>query len=132
MGERGTVVLVEDDDDVREALAWFLEGVGFDVRQHADPGAFLSTPRPDAPHCVLLDLRLPGMSGLEVMERLRARGDVTPVILITGHGSTGAALDARTRGAFAFFEKPVDHRELVARLDDALAARPAVNPAPRA
>jgi FixJ family two-component response regulator len=123
MGERGTVVVVEDDDDVREALAWFLRGVGFEVREHGDPVDFLSAPRPVVAHCVLLDLRLPGVGGIEVLERLRDRGDTTPVILITGHGSTGAAHDALSRGAVAFFEKPVDHHELVARLDGALAAR---------
>ncbi|MEZ4394907.1 MAG: response regulator [Polyangiales bacterium] len=122
MGDRGVVILVEDDDDVREALGWFLQGVGFDVIEHATPAGFLAATPPAAPRCVLLDLRLPGVSGLEVLERLRARGDATPVILLTGHGSTAAARDALARGAFAFFEKPVDHQRLVARLDEALAA----------
>lgn len=123
MADRGVVILVEDDEAVRGSLSWYLGCEGFAVVEHAAPSAFFAAPRPASPHCVILDLRLPEISGIDLLERLRGAGDGAPVILITGHGSTGAARDARDHGAFAFFEKPLDTARLVACLDEAIATQ---------
>jgi len=116
----GTIVLVDDDVAVRESLAFLLECHGFEVRPYGHPRDFLAADVPTRACCVLLDLRLPSLSGIEVLERLRARGDRVPVLLITGHGDTKAAADARALGAFDFLEKPFDDILLVSRIREAL------------
>ena len=117
---QGNVVLVEDDGDVRESMAWMLEGHGFAVEGFGHPVDFLQSPPPPPPCCVVLDLRLPEVSGMEVLARMRARGDQTPVILVTGHGDPNAEADARARGAFDFMEKPFNEVRLVERLRAAM------------
>jgi two-component system response regulator FixJ len=113
-------VLVDDDLAVRESLAFLLECHGFDVRPFGHPRDFLAADLPPRPCCVLLDLRLPSLSGIEVLGRLRARGEAVPVLLITGHGDAKAAADARALGAFDFLEKPFDDLLLVSRIREAL------------
>ena len=117
-----TVVLVEDDGDVRASMAWMLEGHGFTVEAFGHPADFLLSPPPPAPCCVVLDLRLPEVSGIEVLCRMRARGDATPVILVTGHGDPKAEADARDQGAFDFLEKPFNEARLVDCLGAAMRA----------
>lgn len=114
------VYLIDDDVDVRESLAWMLEAYGFRVEPFSTPVAFLDATLEVGPQCIVLDLRLPVLSGIEVLERLRKRGDTTPVLLITGHGDTKAAAEARALGVFDFLEKPFDDRFFIKRIRDAL------------
>ena len=94
----GLIYLVEDDPDVRVSFVWMLEAYGFRIEAFATPLAFLEATLSPEPHCVIMDLRLPELSGIETLERLRRRGDRAPVIIVTGHGDIKAADEARTRG----------------------------------
>jgi two-component system response regulator DctR len=129
------VYLVDDEEVVRDALAWLLrsrrllsEGHGsaeaFEAMLDARPdaGAAQSRSWPDAPSCLLLDVRMPGMSGLLLFERLIERGlaEALPVIFLTGHGDVPTAVAAVKRGAFDFVEKPFSDNALVDRVELAL------------
>ncbi len=127
------VYLVEDEDVVRDALSWLLrsrrllsEGFGsaeaFEAMLDARPERARGWP--DAPSCLLLDVRMPGMSGLALYERLIERGIglTLPVIFLTGHGDVPTAVAAVKRGAFDFVEKPFADNALVDRVENALAA----------
>jgi two-component system response regulator DctR len=126
------VYLVDDEDVVRDALAWLLrsrrllsEGFpsaeAFEAMLDARPGQ--GEGWPDAPSCLLLDVRMPGMSGLALFERLIERGLAAslPVIFLTGHGDVPTAVAAVKRGAFDFVEKPFSDNALVDRVEQALA-----------
>lgn len=125
------VYLVDDEEVVRDALAWLLrsrrllsEGFAsaeeFEAMLDARPGRGANWP--DAPACLLLDVRMPGMSGLALFERLQERGlgDALPVIFLTGHGDVPTAVSAVKRGAFDFVEKPFSDNALVDRVEQAL------------
>lgn len=127
------VYLVDDEEVVRDALAWLLrsrrllsEGFGsaeaFEAMLDARPGHGAGWP--DAPSCLLLDVRMPGTSGLALFERLIERGMAAalPVIFLTGHGDVPTAVAAVKRGAFDFVEKPFSDNALVDRVEEALAA----------
>ena len=127
------VYIVDDEEAVRDALAWLLrsrrllsEGFAsaeaFEAAMH-DRGGAGGTPWPDAPGCLLLDVRMPGLSGLALFERLVERGDlqVLPVIFLTGHGDVPTAVAALKRGVFDFVEKPFSNNALVDRVEQALA-----------
>ncbi len=122
------VHLVDDDAAVRGALALLLRTVGMTVEEHADPAALLARLPAAAPGCLVLDLRMPVMSGLQLQERLLAQGCNWPVILLTGHGGLEACRRAFKAGAVDFLTKPVDEETLIeavqaafARLDTARA-----------
>ena len=123
------ILIVDDDESVREALAWllrsrrlasenFASAEAFEARLEAQP---LSQ---DQPHCLLLDVRMPGISGLALFDRLAGRGliDAMPVIFLTGHADVPTAVDAVKRGAFDFCEKPFSDNALVDRIEHALGA----------
>ncbi len=114
-----TTHIVDDDPAVRDALQWLLKSRG--VTSHAWDSApvFLSAAGPDLCGCLLLDVRMPGMSGIELFDRLRAIGCKLPVIFLTGHGDVPMAVQALKDGAFDFIEKPYDDNALV---DKVLAA----------
>lgn len=125
------VYLVDDEEVVRDALAWLLrsrrllsEGFpsaeAFEAMLDARPGR--GSDWPDAPSCLLLDVRMPGMSGLALFERLleRGLGQALPVIFLTGHGDVPTAVAAVKRGAFDFVEKPFSDNALVDRVEQAL------------
>lgn len=125
------VYLVDDEDVVRDALAWLLRSRRLLSEGFASADAFeamLATRRladwPESPSCVLLDVRMPGTSGLTLFDRLVERGLVTrlPVIFLTGHGDVPTAVAAVKRGAFDFVEKPFSDNALVDRIERALAA----------
>ena len=120
MGPRGTVFLVEDDEALRRATSRLLESCGFDVRPFAAAEEFLAAFDPAIPGCLLLDLRLPGQSGLELQRTLEGRGDVPPIVFLTGHADVPTSVFAMKRGAVDFLEKPVRDEELVAALERAL------------
>jgi FixJ family two-component response regulator len=113
---RPTVFIVDDDAGVRDSLAMLLELKGFRTRTFAAAEAFLAEYRPEWPGCLVLDLRMPGMSGLELQADLARRGSVLPVIIITAHGDVATTRSALTGGAVDFIEKPIDDEALVAAI----------------
>jgi FixJ family two-component response regulator len=116
-----TIFLIDDDADVREALRLLLRTVGFTVECYPDPLSFLARRDPERPGCLLLDVRMPGMSGLQLLERLTADGDDRPVIVITGHADVNACRRAFKNGAIDFLTKPVDEQALIEAIQTAAA-----------
>lgn len=116
-----TVFIVDDDAAIRDALSQLLETAGFGVECHADGNAFLAAFTDDRPGCVLLDIAMPGLSGLEVQATLKTRGLAAPVIFLTGHGDIPLAVRAVQAGAADFLEKPVQGGMLLERVRRALA-----------
>lgn len=108
-----TVYLIEDDPDLRESLAALLELSGFTPRGFASAEDFLATGMNDRPACAVVDLRLPGMSGLDLQQKLHDEQPSLPVILVTGHGDVATARAALRTGAVDFLEKPVQPKELI-------------------
>jgi RNA polymerase sigma factor (sigma-70 family) len=115
-----TVFIVDDDAAVRDSLAMLLDLRGFRTHQFASAEAFLAEYRPASPGCVVLDLRMPGMSGLELQAELAARDATLPVIVITAHGDVATTRAALKGGAIDFIEKPIDDEALVAAITAAL------------
>ena len=120
MTPHGSVFLVEDDGALRSATVRLLEACGFSVRSFASAEEFLAAFDPALPGCLLLDLRLPGQSGLELQRTLETRGDVPPIVFLTGHADVPTSVFAMKRGAVDFLEKPVREEDLVAALERAL------------
>ncbi|KVD40936.1 LuxR family transcriptional regulator [Burkholderia sp. ABCPW 11] len=117
--DASVVAIVDDDEAVRDGLALLLRTVGVATRCYADASAFLADTDDTALGCVLLDIRMPGMSGLDALDVLRARREL-PVIVMTGHGNVDACRRAFKRGALDFLRKPVDDDELIAAVQQAL------------
>jgi len=115
----GRVVLVDDDRDVLHSISALFESVGLEVHAFAHPQEVLNAD-PPRPGCLVLDLRMPDMSGLEVYERLRERWEGVPTIFITAHGEVSAAVRAMKLGARDFIEKPFGHQDLLERVQEAL------------
>ena len=111
--ERSVVFVVEDDASMRGALENLLGSVGLDVRAFASPQEFLEAQRPDAPSCLVLDVRLPGKSGLTFQEELTKAGIAIPVIFITGHGDIPMSVRAMKAGAVEFLTKPFADQQLL-------------------
>ena len=124
----GLIFIVDDDASVREALAWLLRSRRLASEHFASADAFEQFldqgPLPQQPLCLLLDVRMPGTSGLVLFDRLAERGllDAMPVIFLTGHADVPTAVDAVKRGAFDFCEKPFSDNALVDRIEQALGA----------
>ncbi|HUO18152.1 MAG TPA: response regulator transcription factor [Steroidobacteraceae bacterium] len=115
-----TVFVVDDDEGVRNSLRFLLKSVGLATRPLASAGEFLETYKPSQPGCLVLDVRMPGMSGLELQQQLNLRGAVIPVIFITGHGDIAMAVEAMQQGAFDFLQKPFRDQDLIDRIQRAL------------
>jgi RNA polymerase sigma factor (sigma-70 family) len=115
------VYLVDDDPTLREALQSLLESVGLRTLVCADVEGLLEAYQPDAPGCLLLDVRLPGRNTLSVQQRLRERDIDLPVIIITGHGDVTMAVTAMKQGALDFLEKPLNEQLLLDCVHHALA-----------
>lgn len=115
-----TIYVVDDDDGMRRALTALMTTVGYDALPFARPGEFLSKYDPDQSGCLVLDVRMPEMSGLEVQQQLNRAGSMVPVILITGHGDIPMAVQAMKDGAFDFLQKPFRDQELLDRINAAL------------
>ncbi len=118
--EKATIFVVEDNQAVRRAMRTFLEASGYRVEEYATGDAFLEALPADATGCVILDFRLPGMDGIEVLRHLAARGSRLPAIMLTGTGAVTTAVAAMKAGAVDFVEKPADGDELVAAIARAL------------
>ena len=114
------VHVVEDDPSMRTSLARLLDGEGYGVALYASAEELLAVAGPALTGCILLDLRLPGVSGLELQDRLFERGCSTPVVFLTGHGDVPASVRAMKRGAVDFLQKPVAADELFAAVSSAL------------
>ncbi len=114
------VYVVDDDAAVRDSLRWLLESVSMPVRTFANAADFLADFEPDEPGCVVLDVRMPGMSGLELQEHLLATAQFIPIIFISGHGDIAMAVRTIQSGAVDFIEKPFGDQELLDRIHRAL------------
>jgi len=115
------VAIVDDDQDLRESLAFLLDSVGIASQPFADGEALLAAD-PDAFDTLLLDVRMPGLSGLQVQQRLAERENAPPVIFMTGHGDVPMAVAALKAGARDFLEKPFNHQQLIDTVQQALLA----------
>ncbi len=122
MKERSPMVFIVDDDDaVRASLGFLLKSVGIAATSLDSAQAFLAAHDFLQPGCLLLDIRMPGMSGLELQQQLNLRGAIIPVIFITGHGDVPMAVAAMKDGAFDFVQKPFRDQDLIDRVQRALA-----------
>jgi two-component system, LuxR family, response regulator FixJ len=115
-----TVYVVDDDDGMRRALDTLLSTVGFKTAVFSRPSEFLANFKADVPGCLVLDIRMPDMSGLEVQQHLNRMGSMLPVIFITGHGDVPMAVQAMKEGAFEFIQKPFRDQDLLDRINHAL------------
>jgi len=115
------VTIVDDDEAVRASLKLLLQSVGLASRSFGSAAEFLAAYDPQQPGCLVLDVRMPGMSGLELQEELNLRGAILPVIFITGHGDVPMAVEAMQQGAFDFLQKPFRDQDLLDRIQRALA-----------
>jgi len=119
--EKSPIVFVVDDDDaVRGSLRLLLKSVGLAAQPYGSAQEFLQHYTPEQPGCLVLDVRMPGMSGLELQQQLNVRGAVLPVIFITGHGDVPMAVEAMQHGAFDFLQKPFRDQDLIDRIQRAL------------
>lgn len=113
--------LVDDDEALRDALAWLLKSRGLPHTTYASAEGFLADWTPEMSGCVVLDMRLSGMSGLDCFDQLRERESTLPVIFLTGHGDVPLAVATLKKGAFDFFEKPLNDNDLATRIAEAMA-----------
>jgi two-component system response regulator FixJ len=122
MNENPEVHVVDDDADVRESLRMLLESVGLRVQVYASADAFLAEYQPGSEYgqCLLLDVRMPGMSGMALLEVLHRDGKRIPTVIITGHGDIPMAVKAMKLGAMDFLTKPYNHQQLVDLVQHAL------------
>lgn len=120
MHDQQTVFVVDDDEAARESLRWLLESVGHKVRCYDSAQAFLDACDRTAPGCLVLDVRMPGMSGLELQEKLKQQDWCLPVIIVTGHGDIPMAVRAMRGGAVDFLQKPYNDQTLLDRIQQAL------------
>lgn len=109
----GHVYLVDDDEAVRKALGLLLETVGLQVRSFASPQVFLAEAQGLPPGCLILDIRMPAISGLKLQEKLNDLGILWPTVVISGHGDIEACRRAFRNGAIDFLSKPVDEQDLI-------------------
>jgi two-component system response regulator FixJ len=114
------IYVVDDDDGMRRALDTLLSTVGFKTVVYSRPTDFLGNFKADAPGCLVLDIRMPDLSGLEVQQQLNRMGSMMPVIFITGHGDVPMAVQAMKEGAFEFIQKPFRDQDLLDRINHAL------------
>jgi RNA polymerase sigma factor (sigma-70 family) len=115
------VFVVDDDEAMRNSLKWLIESTGMPVRTYGSADEFLANYSPGRAGCLLLDVRMPGMSGLELQAHLARQSIRLPVIIITGHGDVGMAVRAMKAGAVDFIEKPFDDEALLNSIRHALA-----------
>src|SRR6202166_4735719 len=119
---RGEIFVVDDDPAVRQTLSLVLSAGGYRVVCFADCGALLAIARTRTPSCILLDVHMPGKSGLDVLKELHGEDYPAPIFIISGQGDIAMAVSAIKNGALDFIEKPLRGSEIVARLDEAIGA----------
>jgi FixJ family two-component response regulator len=118
----GEIFVVDDDAAIRDLLALLLSGQGYKVVGFADGGSLIAEIRAKSPACILLDVHIPGKSGLDILKDLSTRNHPAPVIIISGKGDIAMAVDAIKSGALDFIEKPFHGSDVVARVKEAIAA----------
>ena len=117
---RPTIFVVDDDSAVRDALKLLLRSVGQSVETYGAGSEFLESYSEDRPGCLVLDIRMPGMSGLELQQKLNEKHSILPIIFITGHGDVPMAVEAMQAGAVDFIQKPFRDQDLIDRINQAL------------
>jgi len=115
-----TVFVVDDDQAMRSSLKWLIESIGMQVKTYGSADEFLNSYFPGRVGCLLLDVRMPGMSGLDLQAHLAQEDSRLPVIIITGHGDVSMAVKAMKSGAVDFIEKPFHDEELLTSIRNAL------------
>jgi FixJ family two-component response regulator len=127
--QAATVHVIDDDPDVRSALAWLIESVQLKVCTYPGIADFLDTFDRGSEGCVVLDVRMPGMSGMEFLDRMERLGIDLPVIMLSGHGTIPMATRAMRGGAVDFIQKPINEQLLLDRIQEAISRRrmPAAN-----
>ena len=121
MNPEPTVFIIDDDEAVRRFLSGLIASVGLHVETYASAQEFLDADEPSQPGCLLLDIRMPGMSGLELQKELASRNIRIPIIILTGHGNVQVAVHAMKAGAVDFIEKPFNNELLLDRIQMAVA-----------
>ena len=117
---RATIFIVDDDVAVRDALKLLLRSVGQAVETYGSAQEFLDAYSEDRAGCLVLDIRMPGMSGLELQQKLNEKHSILPIIFITGHGDVPMAVEAMQAGAVDFIQKPFRDQDLIDRINQAL------------
>lgn len=112
-----TVYLIDDDDDVRDALTLLLRTMGFAVQPFAGVQAFLERPNLRQDGCIVADIRMPGTSGLQLLERMASEAERMPIVIVTGHGDVAACRRAFKAGAVDFLTKPIDEQVLLEAIE---------------
>ncbi len=118
---KATVFVVDDDASVRKSLSRLLKAASYRVQTFASASEFLDASVENHPGCILLDLRMPHLDGMELQERLAAKDYHAPIIFLTGHGDVATGVRAIKKGAVDFLEKPVDDEDLLAAIEQAIA-----------
>jgi FixJ family two-component response regulator len=119
-GPETTIAIVDDDPSVRKGLERLIRSVGWKVESFGSAPEFLAGPRTEAPTCIVLDLQLPGLSGLELQKQMTEAGVETPIVFLTGHGDIPASVKAMKAGAIEFLTKPVDEQDLLNAIQEAI------------
>ena len=120
MNDKSVIHIVDDDPAMRDSLTFLLDVNGFAPKAYESANAFLSGAAINLPTCVVSDIRMPGLNGIELVRELKGRGTACPVILITGHGDVALAVEAMKAGAADFIEKPFDDQALLGAIRAAL------------
>ena len=120
MSAKDMVQIIDDDDALRDSLAFLLSSVGIEATSYDSAAAFLNDPQRAMSGCIITDVRMPGMSGIDLLRKLKSDGVAVPVIVMTGHGDVPLAVEAMKLGAFDFIEKPFDDDALLASVRGAL------------
>lgn len=123
MPETQTVHVVDDDAAARDSLQFLLESARLKVETHDSAGAFFARLPSLSPGCIITDVRMPGLSGIDLLKHIHNKPSPIPVIVITGHGDVALAVEAMKHGAVDFFEKPFDDERLLAAVRSALNSR---------
>jgi FixJ family two-component response regulator len=115
-----TVFIVDDDEAMRDSIHWLLKSVHLASKMFANAQDFLDYYSPEHPGCMLLDVRMPGMSGMDLIDHLKTNGIEIPVIIMTGHGDIPMAVRALKNGVLDFVQKPFNSQEMLDRIQSAL------------
>lgn len=121
MNSEPKVYVIDDDADMRRSLRWLIESIGLPVETFPSAEAFLTQDPLTRQGCLILDVRMPGMGGILLLEHLKTLGSTLPVIMFTGHGEVPMAVQTLKYGAFDFLEKPASHQVILDRVQAALA-----------
>ena len=114
------IAIVDDDPSVRQGLERLIRSLGWKTESFGSAQEFLASPRINAPTCIVLDLQLPGLSGLELQKQMSEAGVETPIVFLTGHGDIPASVKAMKAGAIEFLTKPVDEQDLLNAIQEAI------------